>query len=608
VNNLFVKRYRLFVIVGIIIILFVVLIVRLGEVQLEDKNKYSDSIDTQSIRIVRNPGIRGKIISSDDVILAENIPSYNIVFHPSEMRASGKQSKTVANIYEKAELAARLTDRHLSLTKQDIIKHMNLRPAIPITVLTGLTQEEMAKIAEYSPSIQGLEIISLPLRYYPYGEIGCHILGYVGKDDPNKAADKSDYQYYIPDVVGRSSIEKLYDQEINMGAGYAGLRGQAGSSLLRVNVRGFVHDDLGVSIPAKNGNDLKLTIDWRAEKAAYSTLDGKVGAIVVLNAENGAVVALASTPGFNPNEFTNGISYKSWDKLINAPDKPLLDRALLGTSMPGSIVKPLVALAALEDGLDPNEEIFSGRGVKIGNAEIKSWAYSQGGLGNENLYEALRDSDNVYFVTQGLRLGLDKLYEMYKHAGIGRKTGIGLPESAGLIPSRELKKKSDGNLWTAFDTGLISIGQGLISITPLQAAVYTAAIANGGTVYRPYLLDEIYSSSGLLLYKNSSIVMDKLPVSQKSILEVQHGMWDVVNDPEGGGRRAKNEFVTLYGKTGTAQVGVGEKKRLNTWFIGFWEKDGVTYSMSIFVQSGKAGGMTNAPMAKEFIEKWFGEE
>ncbi|MEI6054911.1 MAG: penicillin-binding protein 2 [Lentisphaerota bacterium] len=602
------SNIRLLIMSGAFVLLFFVLVVRLGMIQLSGDTEYNESIDTQSIRIIRIPSVRGQILSSDNIVIADSIPSYDIVFHLAEMRKYGSRDKNVDYILDLSSLICSKIGRKTDISKEDIIEQMNLFPAMPITVFSSLNDKELAIASEMSPPIQGVEIVVVPKRFYPYGPMACHILGYVGHDDPGEAPDKKKYSYYIPDIKGKSGLEKLLDSNITLGANYNGLRGSAGSKLVRVNVKGYVHDDLGITELPINGNSVSLTIDWKAQKAAEQILKGKKGAIVVLNARTGAVLVMASAPSYDSNIFTNGIPKKGWNELMESKDKPLMNRPLMGEFLPGSIIKPLVALAELKDRIGREETVFCDGAVKIGNSRIRCWAWNYGGHGSENMINAIRDSCNVYFVTMGIRLGLDNITDMYKHAGIGRKTGIELSERTGIIPSRELKLKIEKTPWTNFDTGLISMGQGMISITPIQAAVYTAAIANGGKVLRPYLVNSIYNNTGKLLFENSPQVIDHLPITQAQIDVIKEGMHNVVYDPNGSGKRAKNDFIELYGKTGTAQIGPPDNRTKCTWFIGFGYLGKEAYSICVFVEGGLAGGMTNAPMTKAFFETWIGTD
>ena len=599
------QRFRIFIFGGIVVFLYLLLIIRLGSLQLDTQSEYSKKIAIQSIRRVRVPATRGRMFSSDGKIVADNVPSYNIVFHLAEMRKRG-HTKTVNNIYDCVQKIAAVIHRNLGITKGDIIKHMNMRPAVPMTMFSDLKKRELAAAFDHIPSIPGMEIVTLPTRYYPYESSACHILGYTGKDDSGTAPDRTRYSYYIPDIEGRSGLEKLLDEKIEMGPGYSGLRGKAGENLLRVNVKGYVYDDLGVSQASRNGNNVKLTLNWKAQRAAEKVLRGKKGSIVLLDASTGAVLAMASSPSYDLNLFTNGISRKNWKSLLKDPDRSLFNRALMGQYMPGSMIKPLVALAALKDGVKRDDTIYCNGAAPIGNSKIRCWIWKYGGHEEETIIDAIRDSCNVYFVQTGLKLGLDKIAAMYSVAGLGKKTGIGLPERSGQCPSRELKKRLIGRKWTAFDTGLISIGQGMLTITPLQAAVYTAAIANGGIIWKPYLVSQIYNYNNKLLYSAIPEEANRLPVTLDKINIVREGMYEAVHDPNAVCKRANNEFISLYGKTGTAQVGPPNNRRKNTFFSGFGKYKNNLYAVAISVEDGRSGGLTNAPMAKEFFTIWLG--
>ena len=596
-------RFRIFIFAGIIALLYLLLFIKLGSLQIKSSSKYSQKIATQSIRRIRVPAIRGRIFTSDGKIITDNIPNYNIVFHLAEMRKQGR-TKTVNYIYKCAKEIAAAIHRKLSITKNDIIKQMNLRPAMPISIFSNLNKEELAIASEYTPPIPGMEIITLSVRNYPYKDSACHILGYTGKDDPGNAPDRSDYSYYIPDIEGRSGLEKMLDRKIKVGPTYSGLRGKAGNKLLRVNVKGYVHDDLGISRSPRNGNNVELTLNWAAQLAAEKVLKGRKGSLILLNADTGAVLAMCSAPGYDVNLFTDGISKDNWKSLLDDPDRPLFNRALMGQYMPGSIIKPLVALAALKNGIDPNTPVYCDGAAPIGNSRIRCWIWRYGGHGNENMIDAIRDSCNVYFVETGLKLGLDKIAAMYSNVGLGKKTKIGLPEHSGQLPSRKLKKRLVGGEWTIFDTGLICIGQGMLTITPLQAAIYIAAIANGGTIWKPYLVSKIYNFNNKLLYTAMPQKVNQLPVTLNELNIVREGMYESVHDMNGSSKRANNDIIALYGKTGTAQVGSPKNRRQNTWFAGFGKHQNSLYAIIISVEDGRSGGLTNAPMAKEFFTTW----
>ncbi len=597
-----VKRYRVLVLLGVFLAAYGVVAVRLWTEQLTKGADYAETVSSQSVRNVRIPAIRGRIFTSDGYALADNTPCYNIVFHLAEMRVPGRRFKTVDNILSCADRLALILGRGHGLTANGISSHMASKPAMPVTVFEALNAKELAAASELTPTILGMEITILPRRRYPAGKTACHILGYVSSEDPGKASDREQYSYYIPDLVGRSGLEKLLDDHIAIGPGFDGLIGEAGNNLLIVDAKGYTHDDLGVSRPPRDGNEVALTLNYTAQAVAETLLEGRKASVVVLNAKNGAILAMASSPSFNPNHFVPRISRAEWNKLIKDPAKPLLNRAMVGEYMPGSIIKPLVALAALKAGIDPTATINCSGGSQIGNTQIHCWIWKSGGHGPLDMINATMQSCNCYFIEIGRRTGLNALAEMMAAGGIGRSAGIGLPESSGKLPSRSLKRKLQGGEWNEYDTCLISIGQGLVTLTTLQAAIYTAALANGGTVWRPRLVESVYNHEHTLLYTQPPTIVDMLPVTPEFIGIVKKGMFKVVNDPDGTGKKAKTDVATVYGKTGTAQIGTAENRRRQTWFSGFAEHGDDLYAITVSVEDGLSGGVSCAPLVKKFFE------
>jgi penicillin-binding protein 2 len=580
------------------LLIYFVVLAKLWDVQIKEGEEHRQSISRQSIRRIRHPGHRGRIYSSDNHLLADNAPSYDIVFHLAEMRQPGKRSRTVKYILESANRMAKAIKRKNTLTSDAIIKHMNYQPGLGMTVFKGLNSEELASAVELSPPIQGTEITTTPTRVYPEGTAACHTIGYVGREDPQKEADRKDYFYYVPGQKGSSGAEKKFNKI---------LKGRSGNSIVRVDHLGYIHEALESSEP-RHGNDIILTLNWKAQQIAEKLMKGKNGAFVLLNAKNGEVLAIVSSPGYNLKSFVPQLSLDTWKKLQTAPLKPLLNRATSGAYTPGSIMKPIVAMALLENGVNYADKIHCDGKTYIGNARIKCWSWRKGGHGDVNLIDAIKVSCNDYFIENGSRLGLEKIAETMKSAGIGQKTGFDLPENDGALPSREKKRKIFGTTWNTYDTGILSIGQGIVLVTPLQAAVYTAALANGGTIWRPFILKEIKSQNGEILEQAKPEKRGELKVSPANLRIVRNGMWQAVNASDGSAKTAKNDYITLFGKTGTAEVGSRSNRYTNTWFIAFGKYKKKLYSIVVFVEKGASGGRTCAPIVKNFFNEWLKKE
>jgi len=602
-----IKTFIRIILLGAFFSLFyAVLVVKLWDEQIRQGEEHRVKVSKQSIRCIRVPAIRGRIFSSDMHLLADNMPGYDIVFHPAEMRQPGKQGKTVNHIFASAQRIGAAIGRKSTLTTKGILQHVNMRPALPITIFRDLSTVEMANAVEVTPQIEGMEIKTIPKRYYPGEKTACHLIGYVGLEDPGSAEDRTDYSYYLPDWTGRDGIEKAYDKTVTCGPQpLRGLRGIPGNEIVRIDNMGFVHETIGTPVPRQNGNDLVLTVNWRAQSIAEKLLADRVGAFVLLDASNGAVLAMVSSPGFDPQAFVPKIKAEDWKKLVNDPERPLLNRATFGEYTPGSIVKPLIAMASLESGFSPKEKIRCDGSLSIGNSSIHCWSWKNGGHGDVDMLYGLEQSCNVYFMTQGRKLGFDKIRDMMESAGIGRKTGLCISERAGQLPSMERKFQSYGEKWTVYDTCLVSIGQGIILLTPLQTALYVSAIANGGTVWKPYLLQEVRDTRGNTLFLQEKPEMTgELDVKKENLDIIREGMYLVINGEKGTAKRAGNSKITLSGKTGTAEIGPKNNRKTNTWFIGFGQRDGKLYGFAVIVQEGLSGGATCAPIVSKFFEEW----
>jgi len=575
-----------------------VIALQLWNVQIRQGEDHRQRVSKQYARKIRIPAVRGRIFSADGRLLADNRPSYNILFHLSEMRQPGRGSKTVFFILDEYTRLAKAIGREPEITEKDIIAQLG-NPSLPMCVFRDLDPKELGRAAEISPDVPGLEISPEPMREYPERALASNIIGYVGQDDPSKAEDRSEFSFYIPDIVGRGGIERAFDDF---------LRGSPGKKLVIVNHRHFVQEVVGMPTPAQNGGDVYLTIDAKAQRAAEREISNRQGAVVVLDAKTGAVLVMATSPSFDPNLFVPKISRKVWDELNTDRRKPMLNRPALGEYTPGSIMKPLVATSLLENGLSPSFEVVCDGGTTVGNARIKCWSWRSGGHGAVNIEHAIEQSCNDFFIENGLRLGVDKLRETLASAGLGTKTGFQLPEGAGLLPSKEMKKERDKRAWNEFDTALLCIGQGMVEITPLQAAVYAAAIANGGTLWKPYVLSCLRDPSGNVTFRQMPSEKGALKVSPQNLDIVRHGMRLSVSSQKGSSKWARNSKIELSGKTGTAEMGPKSDRYSNTWFIGFGEDaTGRLLSIAVFIERGESGGRTCAPIAARIFNAWLPE-
>ncbi len=585
---------RILTIAGCSCMLMLTLLCSLWNEQLRSGKMHNESISKQSIRRIRIPPIRGRIISSDGQIFTENEPSYDVNFHIHELRQPGKRGrkKTVKYLYRQLIKTAKIIGRELTITNAEVNRHFHVYPALPFKAFTNLNEIELARLYEIIPGIPGLEISTSIKRIYPMNDICAHLIGFVGNQDPNLIEGRDAYSYYLPELTGRTGLERIFNDR---------LKGKGGSKLARVDSLGFFYEETVEKQEAVSGDDIILTIDSKAQFIAQKMMTGRRGAFVLLDCNKGAVLAIASSPTYNLNEISKTYSSLASD----SKNRPLVNRAISGGYMPGSIIKPITALALLENNIANPTQLYTCVGYsRIGNAKIRCAHIS--GHGEINIYQAIESSCNPYFIDKSLSLGINRLRILFEKAGIGQNTGFEIPASGsrGLIPSRRLKLRRQRQNWNAFDTGLVSIGQGLISMSPLQAAMFTAAIANGGTVYQPSIIHSIIDSKGNKVRQFSPSVNSRLNISKQSLHIVQQGMINAIKGEHATGYQAGNSKIELAGKTGTAEVGFGRNKRKNTWFVCYGPVDNPVYAMAILIENGDSGGDTCAPLARLFFESF----
>ena len=581
---------RIMIMAFTVMLLFSALIIRLWKVQILSGFEFDEKASGLYARSIRLPALRGRIYSSDGSLLAANRPSVEARFHLSEMPISGKLKKSAQYILTEVQRAEKAVGRNSGVTRKNILHHMQHRPGIPMVIFKDLDQAELARLAELMPPIPGLELAASSIRWYPFHSLASHLIGYTGPQDPSTAEDRGDYFYYLPETTGRTGLEKAYNQE---------LQGKPGKKLVKVNHRGFVHEVIGEPQHSESASDLVITIDSRLQRQAELLLEGREGAIVVMDASDGSLLAAGSAPGYDLNCFIPKISSKDYKSLMGQSGQPFLNKVLRGSYMPGSIIKPLVSLAILESGISPDDELeCDGATYFSDGSRIRCWSWLSGGHGSLSLTDALKVSCNDFFIENGMKLGLDRLRMTFASAGIGSKTGIELPEEAGILPDRKR-----WNNWNVHDTALISIGQGKIQVTPLQAVSYTAAIANGGRLWKPRLVQEIRNPETGKKTVSPKVLRGLLKASPENIAFVREGMFRAVNEDGGGAYRAQVPGITVSGKTGTAEVGPKNKRENNTWFVGFSElPSGRLIAIAVLVLKGEAGNKTAAPLAAEMFK------
>lgn len=613
-----------------------VLVLALWSTQVAHGGEYRKDLMKQSVRRVRIPAQRGRIYDRNGVVLAENRPGYSIALYLEELRPrrGHRGETTLARVRETMEEIQARIGLPPKITEEDIRSHMRRRLPLPLVAWRDIPEAAVARWAEAASNLPGVDIYVEPVRVYPQHQLLCHVLGYVGalqappqSDDPDEV-----YHYRLPEFEGRSGLEKMYEPA---------LHGMAGGRLVPVDVAGFRRRDLdriaddaeaGAPPPAslwsgfgkeggdvlrralraerrepQSGRDLQLSVDVRVQKLAETALGGLCGAVVVLDPRSGDILAMASAPGYDPNAFTPSIPRSLWAGLLENPDLPLINRATTAAYAPGSIFKPVVALAALEQGIPPTQTRRCDGVFKIGNQSFRCWDAL--GHGTVDMRRALCQSCNVFFYETGMAVGADAIAAMARELGLGAVTGVDCPpESAGLVPDPEWKRRVQSQGWTPGDTANYSIGQGFLKTTPLQMAVMAAAIANGGTVYRPRFVIGQRAMERGVFSKLPPEVVRVVPWPADHLRAVREGMEAVVMAEDGTGRRIRVPGVTMAGKTGTAEYGPRDSKKKRGWMIAYAPADHPRYAAAMMIEDAVSGGLTVAPRLQVLFNGLFHPE
>jgi penicillin-binding protein 2 len=438
-----------------------------------------------------------------------------------------------------------------------------------------------------------------PVRWYVYGSLAAHLLGYVGMpNDLDKLPDIRNFNFYEPDMEGKAQLELFLNDA---------LKGEPGARILQRNVKGIIEGEVSRKEPVQ-GNNVFLTIDARIQYFAEQALRavGR-GAAVVVNPQNGDILAMASVPSYDPNVFIPAIAAKEWNLLTKDETNPLLNRAISAYA-PGSTYKIPIALSGLRAGVGNRTFNCSG-GVTYGNKFMKCWIFDKGGShGTLGVSDAIKHSCNAFFYQYGNAAKIDQIVATGNMLGLGQKTGIPLSgEAPGVLPGPAwLAQINPQAHWSDGLTANTSIGQGDVLASPLQMAMVVAAVGNGGTVYYPRLVDRIVAQDGTVTMQEparlrSNLIADA-GLTAEQIEKVRRGMWKVVNEDGGTAGRARIKGVEVAGKTGTAQFWRSGVKDNHTWFISFAPYQDPKYAVVVFVQGAKSGGGVSAPIAAKILD------
>ncbi len=588
------RRATLFVLV-----MFSILLLRLWFLQIVNGPLYRSKSEHNRIRLQDISPSRGIIFDRNGHVLVDNRPSYDLFIIPEEVQDRG----------ELLESLTRLIGLDPGPTAELLGVASRSFPFRPVCVKRDISRNELAIIETHRFNLPGVLIKVKQQRRYISGNLASHILGYLGEITEGQLRGGKYPDNKSGDMIGKSGVEWKWQGVLN---------GKRGGEQVEVDAAGRKIQLISRKPPV-SGTDIYLTIDKDLQSLAEKALAGKRGAIVGMDPKNGEILALASSPPYDPNLFVSGIDKANWEKIVSSEDFVLQNRALTGQYPPGSVFKIIVALAGLQEGvIDPAEELYCNGTYSLGQSKYRCW--KKYGHGKVALHKALVESCDIYFYKMGIRLGIDRIAAYAKRFGLGEKTGIDVGrEKGGLIPTREWKLKRWGVPWQAGETVSASIGQSFVLVTPVQMATMISAVFNGGVIHRPHLTKRIGRAPADNSHESTRKGEGVLGIRQEYLKFVGKALLDAVNGRHGTGSKARVKGLTVAGKTGTAQV-VGLEKEKGThdqdevplkfrdhaWFVAVSPVEDPKIAIAVLVEHGGHGGSAAAPIAAEIIGAYLG--
>ncbi len=576
-----------------VVAIFLFLITGFWRLQILDPEYYSQLSERNHIKEISIPAPRGRILDREGRVLVDNYPAFSVVAHWGDEKPLEAHLPAIAH-------GLGIKTEELSRRIESVRRRAPLQP---IPLREKASWQDVAFVESHRSEYPGLDLITVQQRAYPPDGFAAHLLGYVGEVSENDL-DLPELALLEPgDTVGKAGIERQYNEV---------LRGQDGLRRIVVNTFGAEIARLDESPPV-SGRDLRLTLDSDLQLIAEQGFQEDIGALVALDPRTGQVLALVSRPTFDPNLFTGGVSTEDWFRLTNNPDLPLINRSIQAQLAPGSVYKIPLAAAALESGTVTEQTTFyCPGGSSFYGRYFRCW--NPRGHGRVNLHQAIVHSCDVFFYNLGNNLGVNQIAAYSSLLGLGRRTGIDLPyEQTGTVPSPEWKQRVLGEKWYPGETISLAIGQGALTVTPLQLAYSFGGIASGGHFIRPHLV-----STDELVVQGRRLPSDgdwevHVALAEETVDAVADALYGVVNEGGTGGR-ARIPGLDVGGKTGTAQVAslqaaraaqeAGEPLRDNAWFVGLAPRRNPEIVVVVLYQSGEHGYLA-APLAREVMKAYF---
>jgi penicillin-binding protein 2 len=597
------ERLRFQVVVYLVVSVFVALLLRLWFLQIIRGESYRNLSENNRIRLEDIPPTRGIIYDRHGRILVDNRPAFKLALVPADVSDLNQTLFKLGRILEVEE--PELEEKVKSAPRG--------APFRPILLSRDMNRDQVAAVETYRFNLPGVMVQIEPRRSYEMPSFAAHLIGYLGEIEETQLKERRHEGYKIGDYLGKYGVEMEWE---------ADLKGLRGGRQVEADAAGRQLSILREVAP-QPGHNLILTLDTQLQLEAENALKGKAGAIVAMDPNTGDILAMASSPAFDQNQFVRGFTPDEWQAIVDNPLHPLENKAIQGQYPLGSTFKPVVATAALAEGLASPETILSCSGeYQLGNQVYRCW--KKRGHGQISLYQALVQSCDIYFYQLGQRLGIDLMSAYAQRYRLGSRTLIRLNnEAGGLVPTAQWKLRRFGVPWQKGEDLVTAIGQGFVLATPMQMAVYYAAIANGGKFLRPRVVLRVEDPEGAVVKNVSPEILGKLNVRPGVISFIQKALEGAVNEPHGTGRAAqlggRLRSIKVAGKTGTAQVvrAPGEEEeegdesqipyeyRDHAWFVAYAPAEAPEIVVVALVEHGGHGGSAAAPLVRQVMEEYF---
>ncbi len=591
--------FRSLVALFFVAVMSIALVVRLYDLQLVNADHFRTLSDKNRMQLQSIPPTRGLIFDRNGVLLADNRPVFSV--------------SLITERVEDKDLTIKRLGQVIDITPEQVERfHKRLkrarRPYQPVVLKSKLTEEEIARIEVRKHDFDGVEVHAELARYYPLGDATAHSLGYVGRINEKDLEKVDQKNYSATNYIGKLGVERFYESELHGTVGLQTVETNAGNRVMRVLDR----------VDPEPGKDLILHMDSRLQLSAVELLGDRRGAVVAIEPATGGILALVSTPSFDPNKFVTGIDYKSYAQLRDSLDLPLFNRALKGQYPPGSTIKPMIALGGLDVKATTRNYWIQDEGwYQLKNDERIYRDWKRRGHGKVDLHEAIVQSCDTYYYDLAFKMGVDEMSRYLGYFGFGKNYALDISEArSGILPSRDWKRGFKGRSWYPGDSLNMGIGQGYMLATPLQLATATAVMAKSGDWKRPAMLKE--TGDGSIVLSQRSMETPTFSITnQDDWVYVQEAMEGVMHGRHGTARASgKNAEYRMAGKTGTAQVvsipqgeeydaeALAERHRDHALFVGYAPTKDPQIVVAVIVENGGGGSTSAAPIARAMFDRW----